>query len=65
MLGFNGVKNGNGGDLSNHLSDVEIEPEELDDDSVHVLQQVSRAFSIRVFQEFVRILIRNQNMHNG
>ena len=42
MLGFNGVKNGNGGDLS----DVEIEPEELDDDSVHVLQQVSRAFSI-------------------
>ena len=46
MLGFNGVKNGNGGDLSNHLSDVEIEPEELDDDSVHVLQQVSRAFSI-------------------
>ena len=59
MLGFNGVKNGNGGDLS----DVEIEPEELDDDSVHVLQQVSRAFSIRVFQEFVRI--RNQNKHNG
>ena len=59
MLGFNGVKNGNGGDLS----DVEIEPEELDDDSVHVLQQVSRAFSIRVFQEFVRI--RNQNKYNG
>ena len=36
------MKNGNGGDLS----DVEIEPEEIDDDSVHVLQQVSRAFSI-------------------
>ena len=54
MLGFNGVKNGNGGDLSaNCLSDVEIEPEELDEDSVHVLQQVFRAFSIRVFQEFV------------
>ena len=59
MLGFNGVKNGNGGDLS----DVEIEPEELDDDSVHVLQQVSRAFPIRVFQEFVWIW--NQNKHNG
>ena len=64
MLGFNGVKNGNGGDLSaNCLSDVEIEPEELDEDSVHVLQQVFRAFSIRVFQEFV--WIRNQNIHNG
>ena len=53
LIGFNGVKNGNGGDLSaSCLSDVEIEPEELDDDSVHVLQQVSRAFSIRVFLEF-------------
>ena len=47
------MKNGNGGDLSaSCLSDVEIEPEELDDDSVHVLQQVSSAFSIRVFLEF-------------
>ena len=41
MLGLNGVKNGNGGDLS----DVEIEPEEIEDDSVHVLQQVFRTFS--------------------
>ena len=40
------MKNGNGGDLTANLSDVEIEPEELDDDSVHVLQQVSRVFSI-------------------
>ena len=33
------MKNGNGGDLS----DVEIEPEDVEDDSVHVLQQVFRA----------------------
>ena len=37
LSGFNGVKNGNGG---GDLSDVELEPEDLEDDSVHVLQQV-------------------------